>query len=220
MIIDELITPRVPQIQPELTGSEVLELMDDVQLTQLPLVATDKYLALLRENDLLDWTTPELPVQESGLLAFRPAVPSQSHPLQAWRVAVQHDLDLVPVVDKEDNYTGAVTRADLREYVSKNTGYQLPGGVIVLLMKRSHYTLSELAQIAESEDVSITSVGMTEPNENGEVEVSLKTNSTDLSALTASLQRHDYTILHVFGAEGGQDDMMTRYQLLMNYINM
>lgn len=220
MIIDEFIAASVPQVQPGQTGNEVLALMDDSQLTQLPVVAGEQYLALLREQDLMDWTSPQLAVSQSGLLAFKPAILSHSHPLQAWRLAVQHELDVIPIVSKEGQYTGAVTRQALMEYVSENTGYRQPGGVLVLAMKRSHYSLSELAQIAESEDVSITSVGMTEPNENGEVEVALKTNSTDLSALIASLERHDYHVLHIFGAEHSQDDLMSRYQLLMNYINM
>lgn len=220
MIIDELISTRIPAISPQQTGAEVLDLMDDIQRTQLPVVDGETYLGLLRENDLLDWTNPQLAIQESGLLNFKPAVPTQSHPLQAWRVAMQHELQTLPVVSEADQYLGAVDRADLTDFVAGTTGYEQPGGIIVLQMKRSQYTLSGLAQIAESEDISIMGVGMTEPDENGEVSVTLKTNSTDLAALIASLDRHDYQVTAIIGAEAGQADLMNRYQLLMNYINM
>jgi len=220
MIIDDFVSAGVPALLPESNIGAALDMMASQELSQLPVVAGHTYLALVREEDLdaLPHTQKILP--EGHPPTFKPAIATRSHPVQAWRLAMQHDLEIVPVVGQDDYYLGAVPRVALMQYISENAGLDQPGGIIVLSMLRSQYSLSALSQISESEDVSITSMGMSAPDDNGRIEVLLKTNSTDLSALIASLERHDYEILHVFGAESGQDDLMNRYQLLMNYINM
>jgi hypothetical protein len=56
--------------------------------------------------------------------------------------------------------------------------------------------------------------------ESGLLEVTLKTNRTNLEAIVSSFERHEYDVKEVFGAQDGREELLSRYNLLMNYINM
>jgi len=220
MVIEQLISPVVPTLLPTDTGSRALFLMEENNLTQLPLVVDAKYLALVQENDVLDWDTPESPLSKANFLNYRPAVFASGHPYEAMRVAHQQNLSVLPVVDNENTYIGAITRDDLLKYITENSGVDNPGGIIVIELDPRDYSLSEIARLCESEDVIIISTQLATNKATGKLEVTLKTNRTDLSGLASALERHKYTVQQVYGEQAHYEDMLDRYNLLMNYINM
>lgn len=220
MVIEQLISPIVPTVLPTDSGSRALYLMEENNLTQIPLIAEDKYMALVQENDVLDWDTPESPLSKATFLNYRPAVFASGHPFEALRVAHQQNLSIVPVVDNENTYLGAITRDDLLKYIAENSGVDNPGGIIVIELDPRDYSLSEIARLCEGEDVIIISTQLATNRATGKIEVTLKTNRTDLSGLAASFERHKYAVKQVYGEQTNYEDMLDRYNLLMNYINM
>jgi acetoin utilization protein AcuB len=202
------------------TGNEALSLMEENNLTQLPLLSDDKYMALVQETDVLDWDKPESPLSFADFLGYKPAILSSSHPYEALRISHQQNLSIVPVVDDENNYIGAITRNELLGFITENSGLNNPGGIMVLEIDPRNYSLYEIARICESEDVLIISSQLFTNRATGKLEVTIKTNRTNLEAVSASLERHNYGVKQVFGDEQHANDMLGRYELLMNYINM
>lgn len=220
MIIQQLISPIVPTLLPSDTGNKALNIMEESHMTQLPLVQEDKYLALIHENDVLDWDMPEYALDKASFLNYRPAVFANGHPFDALRIAHQQNLSIVPVIGNDNKYIGAITRDALLKYVTENSGVDNPGGILVLEMEPRNYSLTEIARICENEDVLVISSQITNNATTGLLEVTLKTNRTNLEPVISSFERHDYQIKEVFGAQVGQEDLMSRYNLLMNFINM
>ena len=210
MLIEQLISPIVPTLLLTDTGSKALFLMEESNLTQIPLLAEEKYMALVQENDLLDWDTPESPLSKATFLTYRPAVFASGHPYEAMRVAHQQNLSIVPVVDNENKYLGAITRDDLLRYITENSGVDNPGGIIII----------EIARICESEEVIVISTQLFTNKVTGKIEITLKTNRTDLQGLAATFERHNFIVKNVYGEQAHYEDMQDRYNLLMNYINM
>jgi hypothetical protein len=54
----------------------------------------------------------------------------------------------------------------------------------------------------------------------GSYEVTLKLNKPELDAVVASLERHKYNVREVYGQQANEENIIDRYKLLMNYINM
>jgi len=220
MLIEQLISPIVPTLLPSDTGSKALFMMEEAHLTQLPMVKDDQYLGLIQEHDVLDWNTPERALDSADFLNYRPAVSVTGHPFDALRMASEQNLNIVPVIDNTSRYVGAITRDDLLKYITENSGLDNPGGIIVLQIEPRQYSLSEIARICESEDVTIIATQLSTDRETGIIEVTLKTNRTNLEGLVSSFERHDYFVKEVFGAQSGAEEVMDRYKNLMNYINM
>jgi len=221
VLIQQLISGNIPTLHPADTGAQALALMDDVELESLPLISDDgQYVALAKETDLLDWNTPETPLSAANFLGFRPAVNLQTHPYEALRIANASNLDVVPVVEGESHYVGSVSREDLLLYLAANSGLDNPGGIIVLEVSPQDYSLWDIARIMENEGVQILSSHLTTHSDTGKLDVTLKTNRTDLSGVVQSLERHEYIVKQVFGDTESDEDLISRYNLLMSYINM
>jgi CBS domain-containing protein len=219
MNIERLISSTVPVLSPEDTGDRALALMDENKYIQLPVVSEDNYIALVQESDILDWEKPGDTLRSAGFLKYRPAILAASHPFEAIRLMNQMKLSVLPVVDGEHKYIGSVTKDTLMDYIAVNSGIDAPGGIIILEVAPRDYTLYEIARICENEDVVIMNTQV-HPNEQGKLEVTLKLNRTALDAVVASLERHKYHVIEVYGEDVNNEDIESKYNLLMNYINM
>jgi len=219
MTIEQLISPSVPQLAFQDTVRKALSVMEENSITQLPLVNEGKYVSLILEDNLIDWDKPESTLNAAEFLEYKPAVFAQGHPFEALRVANRQHLSILPVVDGENTYLGAITQDDLLKYITENSGVDNPGGIIVIEVAPRDYSLSEIARICENEEVSIISLQLHNGAE-GKLEITLKTNRSNLSALANSFERHSLTVKEVYGEQVNYDDTMSRYGLLMNYLNM
>jgi CBS domain-containing protein len=219
MTIEKLISPSVPQLQLADTGSRALSVMEENHISQLPLVNEGKYISLISEDDLLDWDKPESPLSAADFLDYKPAVLAQGHPFEALRIANRQHLSVLPVIDGDYTYLGAITQEDLLRYITENSGVDNPGGIIVIEVPVRDYSLSAIARICENEEVSIISLQLHNGAE-GKLEITLKTNRSNLSALANSFERHSIVVKEVYGETQHIDDTLDRYGLLMNYINM
>jgi len=219
MNIEQLISPAVPTLLPGDSGSHALEQLEKSNFSELPMVLEDNYMALVQENDLLDWDMPDAALSTAGFLNYKPAITASSHPFEAFRILHQMNLDILPVIDHEQRYIGAVTKDTLLKYITENSGIDNPGGIIVLEIAPRNYTLYEIARICENEDVIILNLQV-HTNELGMLEVTIKLNRTVLAAVVSSFERHNYHVKEVYGEDNKDDDITGKYNLLMNYINM
>lgn len=219
MSIEQLISPLVPTLLPGDTGNQALVSMEENKLTQLPLVADNHYMAMIQENDLLEWTTPEATLNKATFLNYKPAILASGHPFDGLRLMNQMNLSVLPVIDKEFKYLGAVTKDEMLKFIAENSGIDSPGGIIVLEIAPRNYTLYEIARICENEDVTILNAQV-HTNEAGKLEVTLKLNRTALDGIVSSFERFNYVVKEVYGDDVNNEDIAEKYNLLMNYINM
>jgi len=219
MSLEQLISPSVPTLMPGDTGNRALALMEENNISQLPVVSEDNYVALVQENDILDWANPDASLGEAGFLNYKPAISVAGHPFEALRITNQMSLSVLPVIDNDHKYLGSVTRDSLLKYITENSGINAPGGIIVLEVLPRNYTLYEIARICENEDVVIMNTQV-HANETGNLEITLKLNRTAIDAVVSSFERYNYTVKEVYGEESHDDDIAGKYNLLMNYINM
>ena len=220
MFVHQLISPDLPVLHLSDTGEQALALMQEIHVAHLALTDADEYKALIAEDDLLNWDTPEKPLSAAHFLNFRPVVFADAHPYEAVRRAVQQDISIIPVIDENNKYLGALTRGELLNFLGKNSGLEQPGGIIALEIKMANYSLSEIARICENNDVIVLNTQLQSNQEKDTIEVILKTNTKELQSLVASFERYEYSVKEVFGELPARENMLERYQLLMNYINM
>ena len=194
--------------------------MNEYRVFHLPLIQRDNYLALISEDDLLDWDTPEEPLSLAEFLTFRPAVFEGAHPFEAVKVAKEFNLSVLPVVDKQNHFSGVITIEGLFNYLTDNTAIKSDGSILVLEMEQRNYSLSEIARICESNEISILSVTIQNKDEHGTIWVTLKVNSNDIQALISTFERFNYQVLETFATDFTKDDVQQNYDMLMHYINL
>jgi predicted transcriptional regulator len=215
-----LISSEFPVLSLEDSGEKALRIMNEYHVFHLPLIQRDNYLALVSEDDILDWDTPEQPLSLAEFLTFRPAVFEGAHPYEAVKLAKEFDLSVLPVVTKQNHYAGVITMEGLFSFMTDNHAIKLDGSVLVLEMEQRNYSLSEIARICESNDISIEHVMLKNNDEQGMLIVTIKVNTNDIKALVSTFERYNYNIIETFAAGFSKDNVQDNYNMLMHYMNI
>jgi hypothetical protein len=87
-------------------------------------------------------------------------------------------------------------------------------------LNQNDYALSEIAQIVETNDAKILSLYITSIPDSTMIELTLKINRMDIQPILQTFTRYEYTIKASFAEAEYYDDLLDRYNSLMNYLNI
>jgi acetoin utilization protein AcuB len=214
-----LISSTIPTLNLEDPVAQALELMSEFHVSQLPVVDNEKYLGLVFEEDLMN-------VDENAVLKTidthfsKVAVNANSHFIEAVQTVNDYNLSIVPVVEKESEFIGAIPADVLLRELGKITGASIPGGVIVLEMEQRSFSFSELSKLVETNDAQITQLNSYWDTNSNAFLVTLKINKFEISDIIATFQRYEYTVKYYFGEELYVNELKSNYDHLMNYLNI
>jgi CBS domain-containing protein len=153
-------------------------------------------------------------------LFSKAAVHANAHFIEAVQRVNEFNLSLIPVVDKEDEYLGAITATDLLIQLGRLTGANEPGGIIVLEMEQVNFSFSELSKLVETNDAQITQLNTCTDPQSKVFYVTIKINKFEIADIIATFQRYDYHVKYSFGEELYENDLRNNYDHLMNYLNI
>ena len=221
MYAKDLIIDEIPPLKISDTGEKALQWMDEYGVTNLPIVRGLEYLGLISEADLLDMEHPEKQLGRQRLSLMRPYAKEGQHYYDVLTILSTLKLSLIPVINEKEQYTGIVTLAHIMDNFAGMAFMREKGGLIVLEMNEKDYQLSQIAGIVESNDGKILSLYISSPPDSSKLEVTLKVNREDLSAILQTFARYNYTVKASFHHSHFSDnDIKNRFDSLMNYINM
>ena len=219
MLNKELISANIPTLNLEDRVAQALELMSEFHISQLPVVANEKYLGLVFEEDLMN-------VDENAALKTldthfsKVAVNANTHFIESVQTVNDYNLSIVPVVDKENEFIGVIPGDMLLRELGKITGASEPGGVIVLEMEQRNFSFSELSKLVETNDAQITQLNTYWDSNSSSFLVTLKINKFEISDIVATFQRYEYQVKYYFGEELYVNELKSNYDHLMNYLNI
>jgi acetoin utilization protein AcuB len=222
MFAKNLLSESIAIVKTSNTGLEALSIMEECKLEHLPIVNNVDYLGLLSESDIFAINQPEEAIGNYSLSKKRPYVYDFEHIYDVLRIMEQENISVVAVLDKKtEQYIGAITRNSILQALSNITALSQPGGIIVLEMPANSYQLSEIANIVESNDASILSCFVNAKESSNILEVTIKINKEDISAIAQTFNRYEYTIMASYAKEDSNwDELKDRWNLLMKYLNM
>ncbi|HEX2846210.1 MAG TPA: CBS domain-containing protein [Chitinophagaceae bacterium] len=220
MLTGELRSQNLPYLHLQDKVYQALQLMNDNQVTHLPIVDGEKYVGIISEDDLLqvdnDHTTLDLLQQSFG----NSSVKSSEHFLKAIQLAAENGLSVVPVVNEENDLVGAVSYNDLLKNASEFMSLKEPGGLIVLEMESNQYSFNEISKLVETNDAQITQLNTSNDAETGMMQVTIRINKPEVSDIVATFQRYEYNVKYYFGEELYANELRNNYDNLMNYLKI
>lgn len=220
MLTGELQSQTLPYLHLHDKVYQALQLMNDNQVTHLPIVDGDKYIGIISEDDLLlvdnDHSELNLLQQSFGNVSVK----NSEHFLKALQLAAENGLSVVPVVDNENDVIGAISYNDLLKHASEFMSLNEPGGLIVLEMNSNQYSFNEISKLVETNDAQITQLNTTNDPETGTMQVTIRINKPEVSDVVATFQRYEYNVKYFFGDEIYANELRTNYDNLMNYLKI
>ena len=219
MLTVELINNNIPRLKLQDTAGKALRLINDFRVTHLPVIADEKYLGLISEEDLQD-ADEKMPIELMQENFIDAAVHENEHFLTAVNCCNQYDTTVVPVVNEEKELVGVITSPDLLKALGNFAGTNEIGGIIVLEMERSQFAISEISRIVESNDATILHLNTTVHPETGMLTVTIHANKKEIAAIVATFERYEYDVIYYFGNENFENEIHSNYRHLMNYLDI
>ena len=192
MLTREVLSQHLPSLHLHDKVYQALQLMNDNQITHLPVLDGEKFAGLLSEDDLLQSENDHalLSALEQSFSSF--SVKEEDHFLKAVQLAADNGLSLVPVINEEN----------------------------VLEMESNQYSFNEISKLVETNDAQITQLNTSNDAETGTMQVTLRINKTEISDILATFQRYEYNVKYFFGEEQYANELRSNYDNLMNYLKI
>ena len=219
MLSIELNTTLIPQLKLRDTVKRALQLINDFKVSHLPVVADNKYLGLISEDDLLDADSDSMIeiIQEDFI---KTAIDESEHFLAAVNISIQYQCSIVPVINKAGDFLGTITSPALLKALGTFAGAHDIVGIIVLEMERNQFAISEISRIVESNEATILHLNTIFHSDTGLLSVTLHLNKKELSAIVAAFERYEYIVTYYFGEEKFENEIENNYRHLMNYLDI
>ncbi len=195
--------------------------MESFHVSHLPLLRDGEYVGLISDKEVYDFQLDECCLGIKNVPIRSPFVTDNQHLFEVAQVMFDLEVTVIPVLDAHQNYLGAITLNDISLVMARLVSVGVPGGVVVLEMGPNDYSLSQIAHLVESNNAKILSMYVKTADQGEGIEVTLKVNVSDLSAIIQAFMRYDYNIKAVF-MDGTMFKNMyaDRYELFMKYINI
>ncbi|MGB8492633.1 MAG: CBS domain-containing protein [Bacteroidales bacterium] len=221
MLAKDLISDVIPSLKTSDTGQTALNWMEIFRVSHLPIVNNQDFLGLISDTDIYDMNQPEEPIGNHSLTLIKPYVTTDKHLFEVIGMAARLKLTVVPVLDENSHYKGVITTTDLVRYIAGISSMDQQGGIIVLEMTERDYSLSQIAQIVEGNNVKVLSLYITSPPDSTKLEVTIKVNSNDLASVIRTFERYNYEVKTWVTSDDSMDKFYSeRLDLLMKYLNM
>jgi len=221
MLAKDLISDVIPSLRTSDSGQKALYWMDIFRISHLPIVNNEDFLGLISDKDIYDANMAEEPIGNHNLSLFSPYVTENQHIYEVIELASRLSLSIIPVLDHNNHYKGAITSNDLIRYFADLSALKEPGAIIILEMSILDYSLSQIAQIVEGNDGKILSLYISSHSASTRMEVTLKINRNDLTSIIQTFTRYNYTIHSTFMDHDDMDGLYeNRYEMFMKYLSI
>ena len=221
LLAENLISDVVISVNSSEKGQKALNWMDVFRVSHLPVVDEKKYLGLVSDKLIYDLNLLDKPIRNQLDKLNTAHVHKDQHIFEVAIVMYKLKLSVIPVLDTDHYYLGSITLYDLARKFANLFSLQEMGGVIILEMNVHDYSLSQISQIVESNDIKILSCFLDRKPGTSILNVILKLDQEDLSPLIQAFMRYDYNVKAVYLDHSMLSDLYKdRYDQFMKFMNI
>ncbi|MEH0007870.1 MAG: CBS domain-containing protein [Flavobacteriales bacterium] len=218
MDLHDLITNDCKPLEPEDSTTHAHALFEASRLSHLPVVADKTYLGALAEETAFTARKKRVIDYQAHWEKER-FINVEKNVLDAVQAITRFGGDLLPLLNDEHQYLGYLTTGDLIQQFSSWPIFQELGVVIVIETTVKRYSMSQIANIVESQNARI--LGCFISNYHGDkVTITLKINSENPSSLADHFARFGYEIKKKFYFDMGDDVLREHYLSLIKYLDI
>ncbi|NBU91723.1 MAG: CBS domain-containing protein [Flavobacteriia bacterium] len=214
----EMLSDEIPPLLHTDTGEKVLLWMDEFKVSHLPVLKHGNFVGVVSESAVLDHLNLDSDLDHLFDHLPRPFVLENTHIYDILLRMSNEKLSVLPVLSETEEYKGCISIYGIMSILSNFGSLKEHGGVLVLEMNSVDYSLAQIAQIVESNNAKILSSFITSSEDSTRLEVTLKINQSNLSAVIRTFERYEYTIKEAFQDKDAESDLRRRYEALMNFM--
>ncbi|NQY67668.1 MAG: CBS domain-containing protein [Flavobacteriales bacterium] len=219
MIAKDFISDELPTIGKTDSSTKVLSLMDDYKVSHLPLFDNGKYLGMLSESDVLDFSSDD-EINITDLPLANQFIVEEQHFYEVVKQFADLKLTAIAVLNVNGAYTGTISSKAIIQGMTFLMGVNAGGGIILLEVPINDYSMIEIARIVESNGAQILSCYSTPISNTSELKVTLKVNVSDIEAILQTFYRLNFKVTASYNQSEHVSNIQERYASFMKYLEI
>ncbi len=220
MIGKDLIREEIAPLDIDSRGNSAINKMMELNLSALPVVENKIFKGIITELSLKDMAFPEESIRSLQLEKPLVVANEGDHFLEIVHKMKKYGTGLLPIVGENGVYIGTIHQNSLLKYIADINAFKDPGGIIVLEMNSSDYSLVEISQIIEAEGARVLATYVEVNPESRRLTLTIKVNKLEIETILLAFGRYEYEIKASFRREDETEYLQERYDSLMNYLNI
>ncbi len=221
MLAEKLISNVISSVRSSEKGKKALSQMDVYRVSHIPVVDDAEYLGLISDKFIYDMNLVEQPISKELSKLNTVHAHQDEHIFELAIVMYKLKISVLPVLDEEHYYLGAITLYDLARRFASLFSLHEVGAVLVLEMNANDYAISQISQIIESNDVKILSFFIDRKPGTNNMDVIIKLDTEELSGVVQALMRYNYNVKAVYQDHSMLNDLyQDRFDQFMKFMNI
>lgn len=220
MYIGDIISDFYAEVKSSDTVAYTLDKINELHFHQLPIVDNKEYKGLVTEEQLIQVSDDQLTLKNIKSLSPLIYIFDYQHVYDALQIISIYKTDILPVLNKQMQYIGVITNNDILKSVNSTLNNADNGAIIVIELDARDQSFTHLSHLIESENTKIVHASSRAIPDSNKIEITIKLNKNNISSVIASLWRFDYEVKATFNDDTDQDELLDRYDHLMNYLDL
>ncbi|WP_338812764.1 CBS domain-containing protein [Bernardetia sp. Wsw4-3y2] len=221
MVAADLINEMIPPLKSQDSVKKALNWMDAFRITQLPIVENNVYKGIITEDMLYEINNPDATIDAIEPLYEDVFVGEDQHFYDVMRLATDHNLRIIAVVDLSNIFVGVITVRDTLAAFARTFANQSAGAILVMSMNYRDYSLAHISRLIEENNTKILSSYVdTDPYDTNLIKLTLKLDKTELTPILATLERFEYRVIAKFQENPDADIQKERLDMFFRYFDI
>ena len=196
----------------------LIESCNHYGFSHLPVVEKDIYRGMIRCDDLLEIEDKSQQLKNFTHLLEKIYLSLPMDWTETLGMMMRNEANVMGVLDLGGHYNGIRLLDDVLNLIAEKSFINEKGYVLVISKLTADFSISEVAQIIESDGGVILGILVNETGQNTEVEVKIKTE--DINEIIQTFRRYDYNIISQMEEDLHLQELKEHSDFLRRYLEM
>ena len=200
------------------TIETLIEACNHYGFSHLPVVEKDIYRGMVRCDDLMGIDNQQDNLQQHRHLLEKTYLSDRMNWTESLAVMMRNEANVMGVLDLSGKYIGIRLLDDILNLLTNKAFINADGYVLVVSKLTADFSISQVAQIIESDGGEILGILVNETGQNTEVEVKIATD--DINEIIQTFRRYDYRIISQIEEDLHLQELKEHSDFLRRYLEM
>lgn len=217
MLIGDYISRDFPTFNLQDTVKEAFETANEFDFSHIFVEKDGAFLGAISKDFLAENTSESL--EKLMIYAEKFSILDQSTILDGIKLFHTFNTNIIPVINKNEEYQGYISWDDISAELSKYPFFSENGALLTVEIPRKNYSLVEIAQIVESNNCKFYGAIVSEMNE-AFVRITMRISHENLSSVDETFERYGYVIIQKFYTDEKEELLKSRYQFMQKFLEL
>jgi len=187
--------------------------------SHLPVVANKKLFGSISESDISTLDTDSKKTSDYHYLFTTFFASTEDNWIDLLNLFAINETNILPVLDKNKEYIGYFDLYDILKLFSETPFLNEEGSILIIEKENNLYSISEIAQITETNKGKLLGLFISKNNENT-TQITLKIKTEHINEIIQSYRRYEYNVLSSHEDDSYLEELKNRSNYLQKYLNL